>query len=55
MFNKDMAVSSTITLAFHTTQHVSFTHNPATHIHYFIQDIFAFHIQASKPAREQKC
>ena len=31
------------------------THNLATHIHLFIQDIFAFHIQASKPAQEQKC
>ena len=26
-----------------------FTHNLATHIRHFIQDIFAFHIQATKP------
>ena len=34
---------------------LSFTHNLATHIHHFIQDIFAFNIQASKPAQERKC
>ena len=26
----------------------------ATHIHHFIHDTFAFHIQATKPAEEQK-
>ena len=75
-------LSSTITLAFCTTQH-SYNwpkcscfssqplpwynptswlgvkhqltyHNLATHIHHFILDIFAFHIQATKPALEQK-
>ena len=30
-------------------------HNLATHIHHFIQDSFAFYLQASKPAQARKC
>ena len=58
MFSKDMAVViyNHPSLPYHTAfiqltlLFLFFTRNLATHIHYFIQDTFAFHSQASKPA-----